>query len=120
MEARKLARAFTKLFGRYANAVRSGVTVYVFSTVGLFSMALVGWVGQVGEWSSAHGAQPFPSTSVLGYAFVSALTAGGPALLAVLVRGVQTAAGIGNPPQYAGQPASATTPAAPEEPKHDG
>lgn len=109
MKQRKIAAALSKAFGRYASAVRSGLTVTVFSFLGLFSASLVGWIGQVGEWASAQGAKPFPSTSVLGYAFVAALTSIGPGLIALLVRGFQTAFGVGNVPTYAGQP-DPTTP----------
>ncbi len=106
-------RKFLSYFGRYANAVRSGLTVYVFSFLGIFGASLVGWVTQVADWASKHGADPFPSTSVLGYAFVAALTSGAPALVAVLVRGVQTVTGMGNVPQYQGLPQSVQPPAVP-------
>jgi hypothetical protein len=102
MQQHKIGAALSKLFGRYASAVRSTLTVYLFSFVGLFGASLIGWVTQVADWASKHGADPFPSTSVLGYAFVAALTSGAPALVAGLVRSVQTATGTGNVPTYQG------------------
>ena len=111
MNQHKIGAVLSKLFGRYASAVRSTLTVYLFSFVGIFGASLIGWVTTVADWASKHGSDPFPSTSVLGYAFVAALTSGAPALVAGLVRGVQTATGTGNVPTYQG-----TTPPAPAVP----
>lgn len=121
MTQHKVAATLSKLFGRYASAVRSGLTVSLFSFLGIFGTALVGWVTQVTDWASKHGADPFPSTSVLGYAFVSALTAIGPGVVATLVRGFQTAFNIGNVPIYQGQtsptPTVAVVPVNPNAPQ---
>lgn len=82
------------------NAWLSARNVAGFTFAGMFGSSLVGWLGQLGQWASSSGADPFPSTSVLGYAFVSAGTAAVSGALAGLVRATQARTGSGNPPSY--------------------
>ena len=88
------------LIARYRDALISARNVAGFTFAGMFGSSLLGWLGQLGEWASSSGASPFPSTSVLGYAFVAAGTAAATGALAGLVRAVQSATGRGNPPTY--------------------
>lgn len=88
------------LAARYRNALISARNVAVFTFAGMFGSSLVGWLGRLGEWASSSGAAPFPSTSVLGYAFVSAGTAAVSGALAGVVRAAQASSGRGNPPTY--------------------
>lgn len=88
------------LIDRYRAALIAARNVAGFTFAGMFGSSLLGWLGQLGEWASSSGAAPFPSTSVIGYAFVSAGTAATTGALALLVRAVQASTGRGNPPSY--------------------
>lgn len=43
------------------------------SFVALFTVTVLGVLGEVVEWASSSGAEPLPGLSVLGYGFVAAL-----------------------------------------------
>lgn len=83
------------------DAVRAAWTTALWTFLGVFGMSVLGWLGEVAEWASSSGAHAFPSTSVLGYAFISAGAAAGSFVVAALVRAAQAAGWIpGKPPTY--------------------
>lgn len=56
-------------------AVRAALRTSLFSFVGGFVPALLGWLNNVSQWASDHGSRPFPATSVIVYAAVAAVVA---------------------------------------------
>ena len=84
-----------------ADALKAAVSTSLWAFIGIFGMSLLGWLSEVASWASASGADPFPKTSVLGYALVSAAAAAAAFAVAGAVRYAQTRGWIpGKPPHY--------------------
>lgn len=87
-----------KLLSHLPDSVRSGLNTAVFSFLGLFLPALLGWLGRLSE--AVDGGTPLPSVSTLGKAAFSASLAVLIGLINTAFRAVQAKTGKGNPPTY--------------------
>lgn len=87
-----------KYLNRLPDSVRSGLNTAVFSFLGLFLPALLGWLGRLSE--AVNGGTPIPSVSPLGKAAFSAAIAVVIGLINTAFRAVQARTGKGNPPSY--------------------
>ena len=80
---------------------RSALRVSVYSFLGVFVPALLGWLGNVNEWVGSDGAV-FPSVSILTKAAISATTAALSGLIAYVYNrlpvGADATYGTPNPP----------------------
>ena len=90
----------------FTNAARAALWTAAFSFVGLFGVSLVGWLGDVAQWSQAAldgTTVAFPPLSVLAYAAVSAAASAAIGLVNFVVRYAQ-ARGVlpGSGPSYGG------------------
>lgn len=87
-----------KYLNRLPDSVRSGLNTAVFSFLGLFLPALLGWLGRLSE--AVNGGDPIPPVSPLGKAAFSAALAVLIGLINTAFRAVQAKTGRGNPPAY--------------------
>lgn len=55
-----------------SNELKAAVSTAFFTFLGLFGMAVLGFIQQVIDWANAGGVTVFPDVSVLGKAAVSA------------------------------------------------
>lgn len=87
-----------RFLAKLPDPVRSGLNTAVFSFLGLFLPALLGWLGRLSE--AVNGGTPLPSVSPLGKAAFSAALAVLIGLINTAFRAVQARTGKGNPPTY--------------------
>lgn len=87
-----------KYLNRLPDSVRSGLNTAIFSFLGLFLPALLGWLGRLSE--AVNGGDPIPPVSPLGKAAFSAALAVVIGLINTAFRAVQSRTGRGNPPSY--------------------
>ena len=87
-----------KYLNRLPDSVRSGLNTAIFSFLGLFLPALLGWLSRLSE--AVNGGDPIPSVSPLGKAAFSAALAVVIGLINTAFRAVQARTGRGNPPTY--------------------
>lgn len=88
------------------DAIKSAAYTALWSFVGPFGLALVGWLNEVGQWANDRGRTPFPDVSTLGYAAVAAAVAASAFVVALAVRLAQANGWLpGQPPTYAAGPA---------------
>ncbi len=88
------------------DAVKAGLWTAVFSFATLFSVSLLGFLGDVLAWAQAAPGTVvvFPDPSVLAKAAVAALVAAAIGLVNTLVRLVQARLGLGSGPSYRSVP----------------
>ena len=90
------------MWNRLPDPIKAASFTALWSFLGTFSLTLLGWLAQVGEWASKQGAEPFPGVGVLGYAAVSALVASASFVVSALVRFAQGKGWLpGSAPTYA-------------------
>ncbi len=87
-----------KYLSRLPDSVRSGINTAVFSFLGIFLPALLGWLGRLSE--AVDGGTPLPPFTTLGKAAFSAAIAVLIGLINTAFRAVQSKTGKGNPPTY--------------------
>lgn len=96
------------------NALKAGAYTALWTFLALFGAAALGFLTQVGQWASAHGRDPFPDVSVLGYAFIAAVVAALAGILGTIIRLAQAHGLVpGQPPAY--DASTVTVGYAPEE-----
>jgi hypothetical protein len=84
------------------NSLKSGAYTALWTFIALFGISLLGFLQEVAGWATQGGAAPFPSTSTLGFAFVSAIVAAASGIVGTVVRLVQSTTTLipGGPPRY--------------------
>ena len=68
--------------------VRRPLRLFLWTFLGIFSLALTGWLGGVVEWAS-DSAKPFPPLDTLGKALVAGAVAGASAVVAFVVNALE-------------------------------
>lgn len=83
------------------NALKSAGFTALWAFLGVFGLAVLDVLNDVGRWASDHGRTPFPDLSVLGFAAVAAACSAAAFVVNVVVRLAQ-AKGLlpGKPPLY--------------------
>lgn len=76
-----------------SDTLKRVVRTFVIAFVALFVPSVLGFLGDMTRWASAHGQEPFPDLTTLGYAGVIAISAGMVATLNLLVNITEDAAG---------------------------
>jgi hypothetical protein len=81
--------------------IKAGLWTALFTFIGLFLLASLGWLADIAAWASSSGQTPLPGLGVLGYAAVSAAVAAVVGLINTVIRWLQ-ARGVlpGNGPAY--------------------
>ena len=87
-----------KYLSRLPDPIRSGLNTAIFSFLGLFLPAVLGWLSAAS--SAIDGGKPLPGFTPLGKAALSAFIAVITGLITALWRYAQTKTGKGNPPTY--------------------
>lgn len=83
------------------DSIKAALYTALWSFIGVFSVSLLGWLGDVAVWASSDLAD-FPSVTPLGKAAVSALAAAAAGFVSWVVRTSQAHGWLpGEPPQYA-------------------
>lgn len=79
--------AWTRFRTRVANSTTAKrlARIYVIAFAGVALPGSLGWLHQLTEWSSSEGQRPFPDAHSLAFLGVSAVVAGGVAVLNGLV-----------------------------------
>lgn len=72
-----------------SNSLKAALWTFLFTFLGVFALALSGWIGDVATWAGTDGAV-FPSVTPLGKAAVAALAAAGSGFVNWIVRFVQS------------------------------
>jgi hypothetical protein len=91
-------------YAKLSDPLKAALATALFTFVTLFGASLAGFVQTVVDWASTGG--DFPDPSVLGQAFISALTAAGVGLLNFVIRWLQANTNLikGSGPSYSNTP----------------
>lgn len=83
------------------NAIKAGLFTALWTFIGMFGLAFLGWLNDVQQWATSDGAVTvFPDTSVLVKAAIAAVAAAAGGVVGTVVRLVQVATGKGDVPKY--------------------
>lgn len=83
------------------NALKAGAYTSLWTFIGMFALALFGWLGDVQAWATADGAATvFPDPSILVKAAIAAVAAAAGGVVGTFVRLAQVVTGKGDLPQY--------------------
>jgi hypothetical protein len=93
-------KLLSKLKARLPAWAWAGATSGVAGFVSGFALSALGWLGDVASWASSQGQDPFPDSSVLGYAAVGAAVGVATAAVNAAYRWAQTRWLPGNGPVY--------------------